>query len=193
MELNYYFPTVIGRSYEHKLRDKLFPIVKKILTDEDLLTNPWGYANTYRGPHKKGLERFPEFEEFSNFLVKKSYEYLKQIGYKPLVKLKPNIFASGIGYGEFHGRHCHPMTTLTGVFYLDCPEGSSDCIFYDSRTFHDSRTTLLPVENDKHSQRQFSIPAENGLFLMWESWLHHEVPVNKSISPRTTLVFHMRD
>ena len=188
MELNYYFPTVIGRFYKPKLRDKMLPLVKEVLKDEKILTYEWGYKNTY---NVKGLEELPEFKDFSNFLKQIGYDYLNKLGYSSRGELVPNIFASGMESGDSHPRHAHPGSELSGVFYLDCPEGSSDILFHDSRIIHDCRSTLRKEKENIITSNSINISPQNGLFLIWESWINHEVLLNKSNSPRTTLVFNL--
>ena len=186
MKLNYYFPTVVGRFYDLELRNKMLPIVKDVLNNEELLTWKCGYRNTYSG--STGLQELPEFKEFANYLKKASNDYLLELGCASKVDLCPNIFASGMVEGDRHGKHDHPGSELSGIFYLDVPEGSADLVFHDSKTFRNNRSNMVQLQR---SQSSIRIKPENGLFLIWESWIQHEVPVNNSSSPRTTLVFNM--
>lgn len=187
--LQFFFPTVIGHSYEQDLAEKTLPAVKTALADESLLTNQWGYKNTYTT--SKGLEILPQFEEVAKFIELKSYAYLQSIGYEPKQDLSVNIFVSGMEEGDWHDRHCHPGAILSGVFYLECPEGSSNIIFYDPRTFRDSRSTLIAIKDSEITSDSAVFKPSNGLFLIWESWIHHQVTHNKSKTPRVTLVFNI--
>ena len=187
MKLNYIFPTIIGQFYEPKLRDQLLPHVKRVLNNKKLLTYEWGYKNTYG----KGLEEIPEFDEFSKFLTRISSDYLNNLGYSCKEELKAEIFASGMENGDLHGIHTHPGAELSGVFYLDCPEGSSDLMFHDPRNFRDYRATFNVEQSNDITSSIVRIKPKNGMFLIWESWIRHEVLKNRSNSPRTTLVFNM--
>tara|TARA_X000000950_G_C13773578_1_gene602021 strand:- start:581 stop:1150 length:570 start_codon:yes stop_codon:yes gene_type:complete len=186
MTLHYIFPTVIGQFDNPELRDHLLPHAKKVLNNKKLLTYQWGYKNTYG----KSLKEIPEFNEFSEFLKVISSQYLNDLGYSCKKELKPEIFVSGMEDGDLHGIHSHPGAELSGVFYLDCPEGSSDIVFYDPRNFRDIKGYEIEKYNEITSGA-FIIKPKNGMFLIWESWIRHEVLRNSSSSPRTTLVFNI--
>ena len=187
--LQFFFPTVIGHSYEHDLRDKIFPVVQQTLADKNLLTNEWGYKNTYTDDI--GLETRPEYQEVADFIKQKGQDYLTMLGWKAKKDLSVNIFVSGMEKGDRHDRHCHPGALLSGVFYLECPKGSSDIIFFDPRSHHDHRSGLTRIDTNDITSDMSKFPPTNGLFLIWESWIHHQVTVNESETTRTTLVFNM--
>ena len=78
---------------------------------------------------------------------------------------------------------------LSGVFYLNMPEGSSPIQFYDPRPWRDTR--VMPVKRETENNiSSFNFNPSAGDFIMWESWLHHEVIPNKS-NDRVTLVFNL--
>lgn len=186
INLQLYFPTVIGNSYQHELRDELLPIVKDILADDDNITNEWGYKNTYNG--HQGLEKLSEMTVFTDFIKEAGSNYLQQLGYEDC-PLDPVVFASEMHKGDSHDRHCHPGALLSGVFYLDCPTGSSDIMFFDPRNFRDVRA-LSRVDTNIFTSDSAIYSPEDGLFLIWESWIHHQVSVNNSDTGRITLVFN---
>ena len=185
LKIQQYFPTVIGNKFNVELRNKMLPIVKDILNSERL-TYEWGYKNTYS--HTTGLEELPEMAEFVDYIKNVCEEYLLLLGYQSY-DIKPNIFASEMHKGDSHSRHAHPNSTLSGVFYLDMPQGSSDIVFYDPRPFRDVKSLPRTEENIINASAAICSP-ENGMLLIWESWLNHEVLANQSETGRITLVFN---
>ena len=186
MDIDMYFPTVIGSVVNIDLQEKMLPIVEDILQDESKLTYEWGYKNTYTG--YEGIEQAPEMNEFIEFIQEIGEQYLNNLGYiSP--GLNPTIFASQMFQGDKHPRHCHSNATLSGVFYLDCPPGSSDIVFYDPRNFRDVKC-LSTIEQNSLNSPNCNYSPQPGLLLLWESWIHHEVLENKSETGRTTLVFN---
>jgi len=188
LQLQFFFPTVIGHSYHDKLRDKLLPVVKKVLADDSLLTNEWGYKNTYNGSN--GLQNRPEFAELASFLKQQSYNYLTTLGYESRDEMFPNIFVSEMQNGDYHDRHCHPGATVSGVFYLDIPPDSANILFYDPRNFRDARSTVTKKQTNDITSDMAVFAPTNGMLLIWESWMHHQVDINKSKEGRITIVFN---
>jgi uncharacterized protein (TIGR02466 family) len=187
MKLNLYFPTVVGSVLNSELALLLLPRVEKLLTDSSLLTNQWGYKNTY----SKGIEKHEEIQEFVNFVKTNSVEFLKLNGYDHTeINLNIEIFASEMKNGDHHIRHTHPDSLLSGVFYLKVPTGSSKIIFHDPRNFREF--TQIPVlQNTLNNYGEIYVDPHPGLFLIWQSWIPHEVPTNQNIEGRITLVFNV--
>jgi uncharacterized protein (TIGR02466 family) len=74
--------------------------------------------------------------------------------------------------------------------YLQVPDGSAPIVFSDPRAFRNFIS--LPRINDAPAGwEQVSFTPEVGLFLIWESWLAHEVPKNLSKEGRITMVFNL--
>lgn len=189
MEINLFFPTVIGSFTNIPLQEKMLPIAKEILGNEKYLTNTWGYKNTYRADNN-GIENLPQLNEFNQYIKDIGYQYLYELGYDAAnIPLNPHIFASEMFSGDIHPRHCHPNNILSGVFYLQVPKDSASLIFYDPKSVRD--TILLPKREDTVvTSDSITFAPKEGLFLIWESWIHHQVEKNESSEGRITLVFN---
>jgi uncharacterized protein (TIGR02466 family) len=177
------------------ISDNLLPISKKILKDESLLTNEWGYKNTYS--MDKGLSTLIELEFFNDFILEKSKLLYKKCGYdlKPEYKLWTSIFTSAMKQGDKHDPHSHPGAIYSGLMYLQVPKGSSpiqfkgprDSIFnavFEKRT---KNKNIFNYENDGI----IAIHPREGMFLMWDSWAIHRVPINNIDDERITMVFNV--
>jgi uncharacterized protein (TIGR02466 family) len=189
--INNFFPTSIGSILDKEFALNLLPIVKNILSNKNLLSNTWGYKNTYT--KDKGLETHKELESFRDYIIEIGHTYLKNIGYDSSgLDFNTQIFASEMFEGDYHPRHSHPNSFLSGVFYLDVPDGSSPLLFYDPRPFRDF-VELPRISHDiSLSWDRVFYQPENGLLLIWESWLSHEVIKNTNKnSGRITLVFNL--
>lgn len=188
MQIDYYFPTAIYSENLLSLAEKLLPVVQIYLKDNNFLTNHWGYDTTFKV--ESGLENLLDFNEFNKIIQNKGKEFLNQLGYDTKhLEFTSQIFTSNMHYGDSHGTHCHPNSLLSGVFYLDVNKSSSPIIFQDPRPFR--KFVSLPRGNETlASYEKIAIIPENGLLLIWESWLDHEVPKNNSEN-RITLVFNL--
>ena len=78
MDIDMYFPTVIGSVVNIDLQEKMLPIVEDILQDESKLTYEWGYKNTYTG--YEGMEQALEMNEFIEFIQEIGEQYLNNLG-----------------------------------------------------------------------------------------------------------------
>lgn len=188
MAIEHYFPTAIFFEKYPDLSTDLLPEVRLLLSSKETTTNHWGYSTTFKVEH--GLERLSEFKFFNELIQSKSKEFLKLQGYDVSnLEFTSQIFASNMTVGDSHGLHTHPNALISGIFYLDVEETSAPIIFYDPRPFR--KHVALPRGNETlASYEKLMIMPENGLMIIFESWLEHEVPKNES-SNRTTLCFNL--
>lgn len=188
MHIDYFFPTSIASLKNIDLATQMLSVAKKYLANESLITNTWGYKNTYSADG--GLSNFDDIAPFRHFVEKTAYEYLMSIGYDVCnLKFSTQIFVSEMLEGDCHALHSHPNSLLSGVFYLQVPKESAPILFDDPRPFR--KFVALPkLVNSTNWERIHFIP-EQGLFLIWESWIDHEVPKNNSKDGRITMVFNL--
>ena len=97
-----------------------------------------------------------------------------------------NINAKHVG----HGLHLHPLSTLSGTYYVEVPSGSPGIKFEDPRL--DRFMAAPPRHADAHPDNQpwVSLPAVAGHFVLFESWLRHEVMPNPVSGERVSVSFN---
>ena len=185
---NYYFPTIISSEKIVSLAEKLLPVVESYLSDPKNLTNYWGYRTTFRV--ESGIECLQDFFEFDKIIREKGKKFLEAAGYNTnCLEFTSQIFASNMQINDLHGIHSHPNSLLSGVFYLQVDDKSAPIVFHDPRPFR--KFVALPRGNETlASYEKIMIVPENGLLLIWESWLEHEVLKNLSDN-RISLVFNL--
>lgn len=89
----------------------------------------------------------------------------------------------------FQRSHVHVRSILSGVLYIDAPEGSGSVCFEDPRL---AMMMAAPMRTDGAPLSLHSFvaePAKVGGLLMWESWLRHEVLTGTACEDRASLVF----
>ena len=89
-----------------------------------------------------------------------------------------------------HGLHLHPLSTLSGTYYVKTPRGCSRLKFEDPRL---SRFMAAPPRrrDPAPANRTFiSYPAQAGRVILFESWLRHEVSANPSSAERVSVSFN---
>jgi len=89
-----------------------------------------------------------------------------------------------------HGSHIHPLSTVSGTYYVQVPDGSPGLKFEDPRL---ERMMAAPPRRRSAaaaSQPWIVMPAAPGRFLLFESWLRHEVAANRARAERISISFN---
>lgn len=182
-----------------ELARQILPLAEKYLSDPTKLTYEWNYKNTYT--ENEGLAQESELKFFKDFILEQSKKYFRNrsIKLKEGMEFWVSIFASEMSSGDQHHPHTHPGALLSGLIYLQVPDGSSNLEFSSPR--HHNSAWLNFLEEESYSQKNdfFEVKSDHtivikpveGLFLFWESWALHRVPVNESTEPRRTMVFNV--
>ena len=194
-KIGYYFPTAIESSLELDLAEKILPVAKKYLSDEKFLKNAWNYKNTFDSTFE--LAKQPDIVPFVDFIKNKGRSFLHNCGYDTNnLNFNVQLFFSEMFSGDFHQRHVHPNCLLSGIIYLQVPENSAPLMIYDPKPHRDfvmysKLQNTSGISNPETSWDRVFFAPEVGKFLMWESWLEHEVLINKSVEGRITMVFNL--
>ena len=92
--------------------------------------------------------------------------------------------------GVTHGLHLHPLSTISGTYYVRTPKGAPGLKLEDPRL---DRFMAAPPRK-QHSRADnkpwVTFPVAPGTVLLFESWLRHEVPPNPVQSERISISFN---
>lgn len=196
------FPTSIYQS-------RILPAVKtkalnqSLLAEiEDLSSLDEAGVKWSKGNYKNGftsyasaneLQRFfPTFADLEKHIdthVKKFAQALDfDLAGRPL--RMTNCWANVMETNTHHGMHLHPLSVISGTYYVKVPKGSS-CL-----KFEDPRLSLFmgaPPRKEKcrPANRVFvEVPAQAGNLVLFESWLRHEVPIQAAKEARISVSFN---
>lgn len=89
-----------------------------------------------------------------------------------------------------HGMHLHPLSFLSGTYYVRTPRGSAGLKFEDPRL---SKLMAAPPRRGDApaALRPFvTMPARAGTVILFESWLRHEVPATRAVGERVSISFN---
>ncbi len=94
--------------------------------------------------------------------------------------------------GGYHSAHIHPHSVISGTFYVAVPKGASAIKFEDPRL-----ALMMAAPPRKETARAANltfatVSPEPGTLLLWESWLRHEVLVNRAKGERISVSFNYR-
>ena len=89
-----------------------------------------------------------------------------------------------------HSLHLHPLSTISGTYYVQTPRGAAGLKFEDPRL--DRYMAAPPRRADAGPELQpwFTVPASAGKLVLFESWLRHEVPPNPVAAERISISFN---
>jgi uncharacterized protein (TIGR02466 family) len=81
-----------------------------------------------------------------------------------------------------HSLHLHPLSTVSGTYYVQTPRGCSGLKFEDPRL---DRFMASPPR-----KAWVTLPAEAGGLMLFESWQRHEVAPNPRKAERISVSFN---
>jgi uncharacterized protein (TIGR02466 family) len=86
-----------------------------------------------------------------------------------------------------HGLHLHPLSTISGTYYVQTPKGCPGIKLEDPRL---ERFMAAPPRKAGARRPWVVIPAEAGALVLFESWLRHEVAPNPMRAERISISFN---
>jgi uncharacterized protein (TIGR02466 family) len=92
--------------------------------------------------------------------------------------------------GSSNARHTHPNSFLSAAYYVKAPENCGDIMFHDPRSAPVFRRPKILKDNLLNATEMAIIP-EDGLLVLFPSWLHHSVKANTSNKERVVISFNV--
>lgn len=99
--------------------------------------------------------------------------------------LQPYGFFSDMKKGAYLRKHTHKDCRFSGIIYLEVGDNVPPLVFHDPRPytkFESSKYCTNPV---------ITIPPQQGMMLIWDHWLEHEVYTKTNDNPRKSFTFNI--
>ncbi len=137
-------------------------------------------------------DRFREFARLEKIIKSHARLFAQQLhwdmrGKKPICD---SLWVSVLPEGGSHTSHIHTNSVISGTYYVAVPDGAGPIIFEDPRAgllmAAPPRRNSAPREFQTH----VSETPKPGTLLLWESWLRHEVPLNRGGGNRISASFN---
>jgi uncharacterized protein (TIGR02466 family) len=197
------FPTLIyvdqlwkKNSKNEKQLQELLREVKSIQRT-DLPGQDWSKKNYFGGYTSYGsMDRLDQFSSSFFNLEKKFHQHVvrfaNQLHWECKAKdlVLNSIWANVMPQGSYHSFHIHPLSVISGTFYVNSPKGSSPLQFEDPRM---SKMMACPPKSKKTPlthQWHYSHQPQAGELVLFESWLRHQVPAQKIQTERVSISFN---
>jgi uncharacterized protein (TIGR02466 family) len=131
-----------------------------------------------------------ELFDIKNKIFLCAKDYIDNI-LKSKTKIIPYITQSWINFtntGEWHHKHNHNNSFLSGVLYIHCNDKLDDI------TFHDNNYYQIDIQSKEYTRlnsKSWNIKVANKNIFIFPSSLIHEVEKVKSMTSRVSLSFNI--
>jgi uncharacterized protein (TIGR02466 family) len=95
-----------------------------------------------------------------------------------------------MGVGAAHGLHLHPLSSISGTYYVKVPSGAPGIKFEDPRLERFMASPPRAGSARRENQAWVTLPARAGQLVLFESWLRHEVPPILRATERVSISFN---
>ena len=92
--------------------------------------------------------------------------------------------------GVTHSLHLHPLSIISGTYYVQVPRGAPGLKFEDPRLDRYMGAPPRRANATLANQTWITLPAAPGKALLFESWLRHEVVANPAARERVSISFN---
>jgi uncharacterized protein (TIGR02466 family) len=138
----------------------------------------------------------PESQDLKTYILNSVLQYGKMLGYDYESYRFGQSWVSYKYPGQHHTMHSHPNSLISGVFYFGEPTDKTPAIKFHKVEGGFNTACISPKLVDdkrefKYAHKEFSIEFTPGLLLLFPSYLHHSVPLNKSEAVRCSLAFNV--
>jgi uncharacterized protein (TIGR02466 family) len=99
-------------------------------------------------------------------------------------------WANAMGQGTHHTLHTHPLSVISGVYYVNMPKGSSPFKIEDPRMGFLMAAPPRLASAPAREQNYITIQSKPGDIILFESWMRHEVPPHRGSRPRISISFN---
>lgn len=89
-----------------------------------------------------------------------------------------------------HGLHLHPLSVISGTYYVQTPRGCSGLKFEDPRLDRFMAAPPRRAGSKAEQRHHVTYPARAGYVALFESWLRHEVPASPVTTERVSISFN---
>ena len=115
--------------------------------------------------------------------------YARELGFDPAGRelAMTDCWVNVMGRNASHGLHLHPTATISGTYYVQVPRGAPGLKFEDPRL---DRFMAAPPRRADAPSPWVTVPAVAGQLVLFESWLRHEVPVQRVAGERISVSFN---
>lgn len=137
-------------------------------------------------------DRFPAFGKLERIIARHATSFAKELhwdmrGLKPVCD---SFWVNVMPEGGSHTSHIHRNSVISGTYYVTVPDGAGPIVFEDPRLPLLMAAPPQARSAPAHMRDHVTEMPKPGSLLLWESWLRHEVPLNRAAGNRISVSFN---
>lgn len=184
--------TKLPRNFNIELKEEILQI-KKV----DKEGQAWSKKNYRSGYTSYGsLDQLTLFS--SSFLTLQKtidrhvsqFVRLLQMDINPSELQMTRCWVNVMDKGAQHSSHLHPLSVISGTYYVQTPADGSPLKFEDPKLPYYMASPPRKSKSKIENQRFFYLKPKPGQVVLFESWLKHEVPPHFSSQSRISVSFN---
>ncbi len=101
------------------------------------------------------------------------------------------MWANVMPNGAIHSGHIHPLSVLSGTFYVTLPKKDAPALKFEDPRFTQMMAVPPKIRNPRAKNQNFyGYVPKPGDLILFESWLRHEVNQNHTNELRISISFN---
>jgi uncharacterized protein (TIGR02466 family) len=177
------FPTAIGRSILNRnFTNSEIHVFKQL--SNDVRENEGNFTSI-----NSNVLNLNELKDIKDFILTETNQYLTEI-FSPANNLNLYITSSWVNYsryGNYHHRHNHPNSIISGVLYINA---NSDI---DSIRFFKTNNSSIDISTNNYNQynsKSWNVHVNSNDLILFPSMLDHQVDIVRNNETRISLAFN---
>lgn len=168
----------------------------RTLAEDDMAGRRWSREHRYSGYTSYASlndlpRRDPSLGELAKLLTRHAATFAKDCAFETARKPKlDSLWVNLLRAPGHHAGHFHPHSIISGTLYVEVPKGSAAIRFEDPRLPLMMAAPMRRKDAPDELQPFFKVEPRQGLLLLWESWLRHEVLPGTGRGERLSISFN---
>ncbi|HEY1709491.1 MAG TPA: TIGR02466 family protein [Rhizomicrobium sp.] len=162
---------------------------------EDHAGQRWAREHDYEGyTSYASLDDLPTrasvFAELEKAIAKHVQAFAKALDYERTRLTLDSLWINVMPKGGVHTAHIHPHAAISGTYYVQMPPRAAAIRFEDPRLAMMMAAPAKRARVQRDNQTFVSVEPKAGTLLLWESFVRHEVPLNRARGQRISVSFN---
>jgi uncharacterized protein (TIGR02466 family) len=194
-----FFPTLIYRADDAATAGLNAKLEQSslMLAQDDLVGIKWCEKHGYQGYTSFAsindlAAQIPAFNALEKILDRHAAKFAKALHWdiRGGKLVCDSMWVNVLPEGGSHTSHIHTNAVISGTYYVCVPQGAGPIVYEDPR--HAMMMAAPPKKQNapREHKNYISETPKVGSLLLWESWLRHEVPVNRADGLRISISFN---
>ncbi len=189
-------PSKSSKRLINDLKKEAYQIKKADSLGRAWSAQSYAFGYTSYGSTQAGFDRLHQvsssFKDLEKQINKHIKKFIQDLDYDIAADdLKMTYcWVNIMGKNASHSAHTHPLSVISGTFYVDVPKGSSSLKFEDPRMGLFMNTPSVKSTAKPENQRYIELKPLSGYLVLFESWLKHEVPRQTCTQERISISFN---